>query len=75
MRLIEKKTDAWSRPHWEGKKQNFTVIIDQRGDFSWYFYLSHSKKDLNYNSLWDQLSYATLEEAQSAAEAWIDSNA
>lgn len=84
MKWREVREGTWPNDYtlWRGRKNGYTleVVVVYRGlfnetDVSYYYFLIHHKKtDECYNSLWKSPrgAYKTLEEAQVAAEAWVD---
>jgi hypothetical protein len=64
---------------WEGKYKKFKVRIGEGTNKTfgnscdyYYFVASREEDDIQYNSLWNNNKYNTLEEAQYAAIKWID---
>lgn len=52
---------------WE--KDNFEFRYNQRND-GWYCVISHTNKDIRYNSLWEGLTFNTEEEVHEFCEGW-----
>jgi hypothetical protein len=59
---------------YEGKKNGYKVRIGEKrigfsAEVMGYYFVAYGD-ELNYNSLWNDIYYETVEKAQSAAEAW-----
>lgn len=70
-----RKHEHYSTRTWyEGRKNGFKLYVDEkRRGFSSEilgYYFGANSDDLNYNSLWNDIYYKTVDEAQNAAEKW-----
>lgn len=62
--------ERWSKTTWyQGKKNGFKFNYAQK-DNRWYCVISHTKKDIRFNSLWENLTFDTEEEIQKWCEMW-----
>lgn len=72
MKLHEKR-ERFSHSYWTGRHNKFEVTISRSGK-GFYFLLARKADDKRHNSLWEQLSFKTIEEAAAGAEGWIKRN-
>lgn len=62
--------ERWGRTTWyKGKKNGFEFEYAQK-DNGWYCVISHTKKDIRFNSLWENLIFDTEQEIQEWCEMW-----
>lgn len=77
MKLTE-KSRPYEHSYFIGRMKKFRVIVDRdlnRKEKPWYFYANRKDDDKVYNSLWDNVSYISLDACKEAAETWINENA
>lgn len=67
MRLTRKQ-ERWGVPRWEGRAKNVVFSIAQRIEGDWYVVCRHVKSGRYYNTLWDKVSFPTME----SAVEWCD---
>jgi hypothetical protein len=67
MRLTRKQ-ERWGSPRWEGRSRNVEFRIAQQDEGDWYVLCRHVKSDKWHNTLWENVSFPTME----LAIEWCD---
>lgn len=66
MKLTRKRSYSGMNK-WTGRANNFYFTIGMHNNV-YYFYCNHLKKDINFNSLWEQITFKSLEEVKEFCE-------
>lgn len=74
MRLKDVTRRFSSGKFYEGKYKKFECHINYSSySDSWYYHISsNDKRDIRYNSLWDELKFKTKEDCIEACQKYID---
>lgn len=64
-----KKTERWSNPRWYGRKNKIQFEI--AGVDGKYYVVLNGENDLRYNTLWNDITFDTLESAIEYCENYI----
>ena len=60
MKFTEKK-EVYRNPHFIGRKNNF-IFNYSLNNLSWMVVVKHSKKDIRFNSLWEEIAFSDEKE-------------
>ena len=62
-----KKQSKWGNCHWTGRKNSFIFNYSQNSS-KWYVVVNHTKLDIWFNTLWQNIEFDTEEETQTWCE-------
>lgn len=73
-----KKPIKWDRPYYTGRKNPFNFKIAEHSaklyDNKFYVLVTHQTLNISYNSLWEKITFETLEEAIKFCENFVYTN-
>lgn len=70
--FLQKRKSIWdTHDNWKARNSNCELTVTERNDGTYYFLVSNGKNSINYNSLWQNLSFQTAEFACDEAARWL----
>jgi hypothetical protein len=61
---------SWGDIDYTGRSKGFIFEYTTTGNGDYYCVVNHSKKDIRFNSLWEEIVFPTEKEAQEWCENW-----
>lgn len=73
MRFTEKHI-RWGATMLVGKKDGFVFSLHQDKNGNWHCGVTHTKKDIRFNSLWEGIKFSSLDDAKKWCEDFEPNN-